>query len=69
MTEPRASGTAVACPRCGGRAVPVLHGLPSLEAFEATDRGEILLVGCLVTDDDPDFACTGFDCGLRFGSA
>lgn len=47
--------------------MPILHGLPSFEAFEAADRGEVVLGGCLVTDDDPEFACTGFDCGLRFG--
>ena len=47
--------------------MPILHGLPSFEAFEAADRREIVLGGCLVTDDDPEFACTGFGCGLRFG--
>jgi len=56
----------VVCPRCGARAIPILHGMPTLEAFEAADRGEIALGGCVVTDEDPDFACTGFDCGLRF---
>jgi hypothetical protein len=65
MTKPTASGTAVACPRCGGRSVPTLYGLPSFEAFEAAGSGEIALGGCIVTDD-PEFACTGFDCGLRF---
>ena len=55
------------CPRCGARAIPILRGLPSLEAFEAADRGEIALGGCVVTDEDPDFTRTGFDCGLQFG--
>lgn len=59
--------TAITCPRCGGRAVPILRGYPSPDAFDAADRGEVVLGGCIVTDDDPAFACTGFDCGLTFG--
>lgn len=34
------------CPSCGGRVLPVLFGFPSAEAFEAVDRGELLLGGC-----------------------
>ena len=62
----RTASILVVCPRCGGRAIPILRGLPSLEAFEAADRGEIYLGGCLMADEDPDFACTGFDYGLQF---
>jgi ribosomal protein L37E len=63
----RTASTDVRCPRCGTRAIPILRGLPSAAAFEAADRGEIYLGGCAVTGEDPDFACTGFDCGLHFG--
>lgn len=56
----------VLCPRCGTRAIPILRGLPSADAFEAADRGELSLGGCLITDDDPAQKCTGFDCGLQF---
>jgi hypothetical protein len=62
----RTASTDVLCPRCGARAVPILRGLPSFDDFEAAGRGEVYLGGCPVTDDDPDFACTGFDCGLQF---
>jgi hypothetical protein len=57
----------VVCPRCGARAIPILRGLPSLEAFEAAGRGEVALGGCVVDDADPDLACTGFVRGLQFG--
>ena len=30
------------------------------------DKDTDYLGGCVVTDDDPYFACTGFDCGLHF---
>jgi hypothetical protein len=56
-----------ACPRCGSRAVPILRGYPSPAAFEAAERGEVVLGGCVITGDDPHFACVGVDCGLRFG--
>jgi hypothetical protein len=62
----RTTSTDVFCPRCGAQAIPILRGLPTLEDFEAADRGEVYLGGCPVADGDPEFACTGFDCGLQF---
>jgi hypothetical protein len=58
--------TDVRCPRCGGPSVPIVYGLPGGGMFEAADRGEIALGGCCVTDQDPDRACRGIDCGLEF---
>ncbi len=34
------------CPHCGGQALPILYGLPSPEAIEAQERGELSLGGC-----------------------
>lgn len=55
--KPTVPEGATECPACGGRLVPILYGLPTPEAGEAADRGEIELGGCLVTDDDPRLAC------------
>ena len=67
MDDIQSSSQVVTCPRCGVRAVPILFGLPTFEAFEAADRGEIVLGGCLVVEgDETAFACTGYDCGLQF---
>jgi hypothetical protein len=53
------------CPRCGAADVrPILYGFPSSEAIDAADRGELVLGGCVVSEDDPDIACRA--CGLRF---
>ncbi|MGY1738144.1 hypothetical protein [Geodermatophilus sp. SYSU D00684] len=53
--------TAPSCPDCAGspRAVPLVVGLPSAEAFDASDRGEVVLGGCLLTEGEPlpDRAC------------
>lgn len=34
------------CPTCGQTMVPVVYGLPGGGAFEAAERGEIVLGGC-----------------------
>ena len=35
------------CPKCGKRLVPICYGLPGQETFEAADRKEIYLGGCM----------------------
>ena len=50
------------CPTCGSTdAVPILYGYPTNEAFEASERGEFVLGGCVVGEESPDFECSG--CG------
>ena len=50
------------CPRCRSTdARPILYGYPSTEMFEASERGDIGLGGCIVWDESPDFECGG--CG------
>ena len=45
------------CPRCSGSAVKIAYGLPSLEGFEAAERGDIELGGCVIFEDKPDWHC------------
>jgi len=50
------------CPACGSTdAVRIVYGYPSLELGEAEERGEIVLGGCLVGPESPDYECRG--CG------
>ena len=50
------------CPRCGSTdAVPIIYGYPDVELGMAAERGEIVLGGCLIGDESPDFECRG--CG------
>ncbi len=51
------------CLECGGRLVEILWGMPMPEAYEAARRGELVLGGCVVTDDDPAWQCS--ECGGR----
>ena len=43
--------------------VPILYGYPSIETMEAMKRGDpdLVIGGCVVTGDDPEWACR--ECG------
>ena len=47
-----------ACPRCGSfGALEIVYGLPTGEAVEAAERGEIALGGCVIGEESPDYVC------------
>ena len=46
------------CPRCGSTdAVEIVYGYPTAETFEAAERGEIVLGGCVIGPEAPDYEC------------
>ena len=50
------------CPDCDGELVPLVWGMPDHELFEAAERGEVALGGCVVDDDPwPQWQCTQCD--------
>lgn len=54
------------CPKCGAVAgVPLVYGLPGCDAFEAEQRGELVLGGCVIEEDAPTHQCV--ECGDRWG--
>ena len=54
------------CPACGSdRVVPIRYGLPGADMQLDYDDGNIELGGCLITDDDPRWACQA--CDARWG--
>jgi hypothetical protein len=58
----RTDAPARPCPRCGSTdAVEIAYGYPSVEMAEAEERGAIVLGGCLVGPESPDYECR--DCG------
>ena len=49
------------CPKCDSRnIVPILYGMPTMEAREEEMMGNIYLGGCCGTEDAPDRYCN--DC-------
>lgn len=52
------------CPRCGGGTIPIVYGFPALETFEAAERGEVRLGGCVVLGDQPAVHCPECDTDL-----
>ena len=46
------------CPECGSEnAARIAFGYPSEEMIEQSERGDIVLGGCCVTEDDPEWRC------------
>ena len=46
------------CPKCGSKEyIPIVYGYPSYEAFEKSERGEIVLGGCCVGPDSKRHIC------------
>jgi hypothetical protein len=56
MNTPKAPPRA--CPQCGSiDAVRIVYGYPTIDLFEAEQRGEVSLGGCVVGNESPDYAC------------
>jgi hypothetical protein len=50
------------CPACQLKAgVKILFGFPSYKMFERSERGEIALGGCVLSEESPDYRC--LSCG------
>ncbi|HEX6655594.1 MAG TPA: hypothetical protein VF153_05215 [Candidatus Limnocylindria bacterium] len=51
------------CPSCGADdVVEIIYGLPDLELWERKLRGEVVLGGCVVGPESPEFECR--NCGV-----
>jgi hypothetical protein len=51
------------CPACGASdATPIVYGYPDQELAEAERRGEIVLGGCVIGPESPEFECRA--CGV-----
>ena len=58
----RVAAPARPCPRCGSPdAICIAYGFSGPELWEAAERGEIRLGGCMTGPESPDFECLG--CG------
>jgi len=53
------------CPRCGSvDTIQIVYGLVGWEVGEAADRGEVVIGGCLISDDSASHHCKA--CGWEF---
>jgi len=54
------------CPQCQSKKViPILYGMPTMEAVEASEAGKLFIGGCCIDADSPDWHCQG--CEHEFG--
>ena len=49
------------CPKCNNNLIEIIYGMPSSELFEAEERGEVMLGGCCISDDNPKYHCKNCD--------
>lgn len=69
MDARRKSSDDPKCPECGsGNIAEILFGMPAFdkELERALDEGRIVLGGCCITGEDPEWHCN--DCGCEFGA-
>jgi hypothetical protein len=53
------------CPQCGSKnALKIIYGYPSHELFEEAEQGKVMLGGCCISEDSPEFACR--DCNKQW---
>lgn len=52
------------CPYCKGKVVKILYGEPTDEAMEESENKKIIIGGCCISDDDPQWGCV--DCDRSF---
>lgn len=53
------------CPSCRGSDIRrIMYGLPTTETLERAKRGEVVLGGCSIFDDMPDWRC--MSCGHQW---
>ncbi len=65
MENPSSQTINQTCPKCSSSSVvEIIYGKPDHELMELAERGEVILGGCEVARDNPDFACKS--CGHRW---
>ena len=57
------------CPKCGGKLVPIIYGMPSVELMEKVEKKEVYLGGCCIIGDKemPSYFCN--KCNKEFGKS
>lgn len=51
-------GATKPCPHCGGTMLPDVYGYPDQDLFDAEDRGEVYLHGCVIPQGPiPEWRC------------
>jgi hypothetical protein len=47
------------CSKCNSNkeVIPILYGMPTGEAFKESEEGKLLIGGCVISDNDPQYYC------------
>lgn len=56
------------CPNCKSvKILPIVYGYPTDEVFREAEKGHLILGGCLVMQENPDWYCK--KCDLSYTTA
>ncbi len=47
----------IVCPKCKGKLLDIVYGMPGPEMFEKANKHEVYLGGCCITEHDPQYFC------------
>ena len=47
----------VVCPKCKGKLLDIVYGMPSPELFDKAENGEVYLGGCCILKNNPKYFC------------
>ena len=47
----------IVCPKCKGKLLDIVYGMPGPEMFEKANKHEVYLGGCCITEHDPKYFC------------
>ena len=57
----------LSCPSCGkDNLLPIVYGLPGQELLKTSARREVLLGGCIIDSNSPEWQCV--ECGHAWGA-
>lgn len=45
------------CPKCGHKLIKIVYGMPDSKLMEKAKRREVILGGCEITGEMPEFHC------------
>ena len=47
----------IVCPKCKGKLLDIVYGMPGPEMFEKANKHEVYLGGCSITEHDSKYFC------------
>ena len=47
----------IVCPKCKGKLLDIVYGMPGPDLFDKAEKGEVYLGGCCILENNPKYFC------------